>query len=80
MAHKYAELSARGKPAKVALTAIMRKMVVLANALVKQDRPWMSHAEPTWVAGRPRPAGEPTTSPTNTPPARAGSNAGKPGA
>lgn len=46
MAHKYAELRARGKPAKVALTAIMRKMVVLANALLKQDRPWTPHAEP----------------------------------
>ena len=38
MAAKYAELRARGKPAKVALTAIMRKMVVLANALLKQNR------------------------------------------
>ncbi|MDE0226030.1 MAG: transposase [Gammaproteobacteria bacterium] len=50
MAHKYAELRARGKPAKVALTAIMRKMVVLANALLKQDRLWTPHADP-WIAG-----------------------------
>ena len=37
---KYRELRERGKPPKVALTAIMRKMVVLANALLKQDRMW----------------------------------------
>ena len=40
LARKYAELRERGKPSKVALTAIMRKMVVLANALLKQDRLW----------------------------------------
>ena len=40
LARKYAELRERGKPPKVALTAIMRKMVVLANALLKQDRLW----------------------------------------
>jgi transposase len=28
-----------GKPAKIALTAIMRKLVVLANALLKANRP-----------------------------------------
>jgi transposase len=27
-----------GKPAKVALTALMRKLIELANALVRQDR------------------------------------------
>ena len=46
MARKYDELRARGKPAKVALTAIMRRMVVLATALLKQDRLWMSNVEP----------------------------------
>ena len=40
LARKYAELRERGKPPKVALTAIMRKLVVLANALLKQDRLW----------------------------------------
>jgi transposase len=29
-----------GKPAKVALTALMRKMIEMANALVQQDRKW----------------------------------------
>lgn len=37
---KYRELRERGKPPKVALTAIMRKMLVLANTLLTQDRPW----------------------------------------
>ena len=37
---KYEALVARGKPSKVALTAVMRKLLVLANALVQQDRTW----------------------------------------
>ena len=37
-ARKYAELRARGTPPKVALTAVMRKLAVLANVLLKQDR------------------------------------------
>jgi transposase len=37
---KYAHLVDAGKPAKVALTAIMRKLVVLANALLKANRRW----------------------------------------
>jgi transposase len=36
----YQRLRAAGKPAKLALTAVMRKMVVLANALIKEDRCW----------------------------------------
>ena len=37
---KYEQMIAAGKPAKVAITAIMRKMIVLANMLIKQDRKW----------------------------------------
>ena len=40
---KYEALVARGKPPKVALTAVMRKLLVLANALVQQDRVWTPH-------------------------------------
>ena len=40
MKAKYTHLIDTGKPAKVALTAIMRKLVVLANALLKANRPW----------------------------------------
>ena len=36
----YDKLRAAGKPAKVALTALMRKLIELANALVKADRIW----------------------------------------
>ena len=36
----YARLRKIGKPAKVALTAVMRKLVVLANTLVKENRLW----------------------------------------
>jgi transposase len=38
---KYHQLVAAGKPAKVAITAIMRKLIVMANALLKAGRLWM---------------------------------------
>jgi transposase len=37
---KYDRLRAAGKAPKVALTAIMRKLVILANALLRDSRPW----------------------------------------
>lgn len=37
---KYATLREAGKPAKVAVVALMRKLVETANALVKADRTW----------------------------------------
>ena len=37
---KYEALVGKGKPPKVALTAVMRKLLVLANTLVQQDRIW----------------------------------------
>lgn len=37
---KYQALIGAGKPAKVAITAIMRKLVILANALLRDDRTW----------------------------------------
>ena len=37
---KYLQLREAGKPGKVALTAIIRKLIILANTLVKQDRIW----------------------------------------
>ncbi len=39
---KYTALRNAGKPPKVAITAVMRKLVVLANALLQQDRLWTS--------------------------------------
>lgn len=40
MTAKYEDMCARGKPKKVALIAIMRKLLELANALVKDGRKW----------------------------------------
>jgi transposase len=40
MTAKYEDMCARGKPKKVALTAIMRKLLELANALLKDSRKW----------------------------------------
>ena len=37
---KYQAMIKNGKPQKVALTAIMRKLIELANTLVKADREW----------------------------------------
>jgi transposase len=37
---KHRQLVAAGKPAKLALTAVMRKLLVLANALLKARRTW----------------------------------------
>ena len=36
----YDRLIARGKAHKVALTAVIRKLVILANVLVREDRSW----------------------------------------
>ena len=37
---KYKQLINAGKPAKVALTAVMRKLILLANTLLKANRRW----------------------------------------
>lgn len=37
---KYNQMKALGKPSKVAITTIMRKLLILANTLVKEDRKW----------------------------------------
>ena len=40
----YGRLIAKGKAAKLALTAVMRKLVILVNALIKQKRKWEATA------------------------------------
>lgn len=40
LSHFYRRLIANGKPPKLALTAIMRKLVILANVLIAEDRLW----------------------------------------
>lgn len=41
---KYQALIASGKPSKIAITAIMRKLIVLANALLRDNRKWTPNA------------------------------------
>ena len=43
MKAKYQALVAAGKPAKVAIVAVMRKLTILANALLKAGRNWTPH-------------------------------------
>ena len=38
---KYGQLVAQGKPRKVAVVAVMRKLLVLANVLLGEDRRWL---------------------------------------
>jgi len=40
----YRRLVAQGKNPKVAMTAMARKLVILANTLVAEDRPWQPTA------------------------------------
>ena len=39
----YKRLRDNGKKPKVALTAVMRKIAVLANTLLREDRLWLNH-------------------------------------
>jgi transposase len=39
----YARLRTAGKGFKIAIVAVMRKLVVLANVLIKEDRHWTPH-------------------------------------
>ena len=40
---EYQAMRKAGKPAKVALIAIARKIVVAANGMLKADRPWQTN-------------------------------------
>ena len=42
----YERLIAKGKPPKVALIAVLRRLVVFANAVLKSGQPWRG-ANPT---------------------------------
>ena len=46
LARKYRQLCMAGKPSKVPITAVMRKLLLLANALIAKDRTWVA-AVPT---------------------------------
>jgi transposase len=40
----YQRLRAEGKAPKVAITAAKRKLLIIAIAIIQQDRPWADHA------------------------------------
>jgi len=40
MKRKYQTLIENGKPPKLALTVVMRKLIILANALIRDNRKW----------------------------------------
>lgn len=40
----YRRLRAAGKPARLALVAVMRKLLTILNAIVRDGRPWAGHA------------------------------------
>lgn len=44
LAQVYRTLCGAGKPAKVAIIADMRKLLLLANALIRDDRKWAKTA------------------------------------
>ena len=43
----YQRLRLAGKPAKVALTACMRKLLTIINMMLKHGRPWSSQLSQT---------------------------------
>ncbi len=42
----YTRLRGRGKPAKVALVAVMRKLLLRLNAIARRGTPWVDHYAP----------------------------------
>ena len=36
----YQRLKAKGKPSKVAITACMRKLLIVLNAMLRDQQPW----------------------------------------
>ena len=45
MAEFYGRLKEKGKPHKVAVTAVMRKLIVTANVLLRDRRAWEDRTE-----------------------------------
>ena len=46
LAARFKAMTAAGKPAKIAITALMRRLIVLANALLRDNRNWTQRAIP----------------------------------
>ncbi len=53
MRERHLRFKQQGKPGKVAVTAAMRKMVLIANAIVREGKPWQAAhmPKPAHVAG-----------------------------
>ena len=64
LARKYRELVGRGKAPMVALVAIMRKLLLLANALLRQNRPWTPKASDEPAREQPPEAAEDADGPS----------------
>ena len=45
----YQRLIAAGKPKKLALTACMRKLLTILNAMMRSNTPWRDETEPLSV-------------------------------
>ena len=58
MAAKHRRLVADGKPGKVALVAVMRKLLLLANVLLRDDRLWTPSAGHQHNTPPPEPTGD----------------------
>ena len=58
LGRKHRDLIGRGKPPKVALVAVMRKLLLLANALLRQNRLWTPRAGDEPAAAPPAEAAE----------------------
>jgi transposase len=41
----YERLKNKGKPSKVALTAVMRKLLIMLNSIVKRQTPWVKNLQ-----------------------------------
>ena len=39
----YKHLRDQGKAPKLTITATMRKLLIMANSIIQQDRPWTQH-------------------------------------
>ena len=67
LGRKYRDLIGRGKPPKVALVAVMRKLLLLANALLRQNRLWTPRAGDEPAAAPPAEAAEDAGGPLPAP-------------
>ena len=66
----YQRLRAKGKEAKVAIIACMRKLIVILNTMLARDEPWNPRLERPHERARARPPGGASRRPLGCPKAR----------